>query len=82
MYHKGLRVKQNYTKAVILFKKACDGGHAWGCYNVGVMYYYGLGVPLNKIKVYQYWMKAAKQGDAEAQRNLDILCRESPWACR
>ena len=53
-----------------------------GCYNLGVLYEKGLGVPLNKIKAYQYWMKAAKQGNANAQYNLDRLCKESPWACK
>ena len=72
----------NYQKAVSLFKKACNAGAAGGCNNLGVSYYKGQGVSLNRIKAYQYWMKAAKQGSAEAQHNLDVLCRESPWACR
>jgi len=27
-------------------------------------------------------MKAAKQGEIIAQESLDILCKESPWACK
>jgi len=46
------------------------------------MYAEGLGVPLDKIKAYQYWKKAVKQGDPDAQYYLDILCKENPWACR
>jgi len=72
----------NYQKAASLYKKACDGECALGCNNLGVLYVKGLGVPLNKIKAYQYWMKAAKQGNANAQYNLDRLCKESPWACK
>ena len=82
MYETGLGVNQSYTKAASLYKKACDGGNATGCCNLGSLYYKGQGVPLNKIKAYQYWMKAAKEGDADAQDNLDVLCRESPWARR
>ena len=36
----------------------------------------------DKIKSYQYFIKAAKLGDTQAQKNLDILCKESPWACK
>jgi len=82
LYNTGLGVNQSYTKAASSFKKACNAGAAGGCNNLGVSYYKGQGVPLNKIKAYQYWMKAAKEGNAEAQHNLDVLCRESPWACR
>ena len=74
--------EKDYAKAASLYKKACDAGCALGCNNLGALYVKGLGVPLNKIKAYQYWMKAARQGDAKAQHNLDILCRESPWACK
>lgn len=46
------------------------------------MYYMGQGVKKDKIKSYQYLLKAAKQGDSKAQNNLDILCKNSPWACK
>jgi TPR repeat protein len=46
------------------------------------MYAMGQGAKQDKIKSYQYWMKAAKQGNKTAQNNLDILCQQSPWACK
>jgi TPR repeat protein len=46
------------------------------------MYYLGQGVKKNKIKAYQYLMKSAQQGNSVAQNRLDILCKESPWACK
>ncbi len=46
------------------------------------MYVMGKGVKNDKIKVYQYWMRAAKQGNAKAQDNLDKLCKQSPWVCK
>jgi TPR repeat protein len=46
------------------------------------MYAKGLGVKQNKILAYQLLLKAAQQGHGDAQNNLDVLCRKSPWACR
>jgi tetratricopeptide (TPR) repeat protein len=51
-------------------------------FNLGVAYLYGKGVEMNKIKTYEHWRAAAKQGNSGAQENLDILCSESPWACK
>ena len=31
---------------------------------------------------YKYYMKAAKLGNLNAQKNLNIMCKESPWACK
>ncbi len=68
--------------AAKLYKKACDSGFANGCNKLGLSYYNGRGVNQNKIKAYQYWLKAAKTGNSDAQHNLDILCRQSTWACK
>ena len=50
--------------------------------NLGLLYYTGQGVSINKFKAYELWEKAAKQGSSEAQYNLERLCKESPWACK
>ena len=47
--------------------------------NTGVLYKYS---DKNYLKAYQYYMKAAKLGSTQAQINLDILCKEHPWACK
>ncbi len=36
----------------------------------------------NKVSAYKYFMKAAKLGSIVAQENLNILCKQSPWACK
>lgn len=36
--------KGNMAKAVELFKKACDGGDAFGCSSLGFMYANGQGI--------------------------------------
>jgi TPR repeat protein len=38
MYENGTGVSQDHTQALSLFRKACDGGAAIGCNNLGVMY--------------------------------------------
>ena len=72
----------DYTTAAKLFKKACDGGIAEGCINLGVLYYNGQGVYMNKFKAYKYLIKAAKHVNQDAQHDMVILCRQSPWACK
>ncbi len=46
------------------------------------MYYSRKGVKKDKINAYQLLIKGTKQGDEIAQNNLDILCEQSPWACK
>jgi len=39
----------------------------------------------DKLNGYKYYMKAAKlggRGGIQAQKNLNIMCKESPWACK
>jgi len=48
-------------------------------YNTGQMYFFGQD---NKIKAYEYWYKAAKYGHKDAQNNLNLLCKQYPWACK
>jgi len=78
----GYVVQQDHSKAAKLYKKACNLGDATGCLNLGYLYAKGYGVSMNKFKAYKYWVKAAKQGNQQAQHNLDILCKQSPWACK
>ena len=37
------------------------------------------------LNAYKYYMKAARLGGRagiQAQKNLNIMCKESPWACK
>jgi len=47
--------------------------------NTGVLYYSN---EKNYIKAYEYLTKAVKLGNAGAQRNLNILCRNHSWVCK
>ena len=41
--------------------------------NLGVMYYSGEGVPRDTAKAAEWFKKAAAQGNADAQANLDAM---------
>lgn len=49
---------------------------------IGVLYNNGYGTKKNKIKAYEFYRESAKRGNEYAQKNLEILCKESPWACK
>lgn len=78
------KVNSEYIEAVKMLKKALkiSPNYALPNLNMGVLYYLGQGVEMNKYKAYEYFSIAAKQGDENAQKGLDILCGESPWACK
>ncbi len=82
MYYSGEGVKQDYKEAVRLFSLSANQGDSSAQFNLGNMYYNGESIKADKIKAYEWWLKAAKQGETNAQHNLDILCKQSPWACK
>ncbi len=47
--------------------------------NAGLLYDESKG---DKLKAYEYYMKAAKLGNIRAQKNLSIMCKNNPWACK
>lgn len=54
--------KGDYQKAGQLYQKACDGGNADGCYNLGVAYNNGRGVKQDFYTAKQYYGKACDLG--------------------
>ncbi len=76
----------DYKNAVILFEKAYKYNYQQYSSDVltklGFYYNEGKGVKKNKIKGYNYYMEGARLGNENCQTNLDILCKESPWACK
>jgi hypothetical protein len=58
-----------------LYQKACDGGDAQGCFNLGVMYENGRGVTKDQAKAAQLYQKACDGGDAQGCENLKALKR-------
>ena len=47
--------------------------------NIGVLYEYSMH---DYLKAYDYYIGAAQKGDMQAQKNLDILCRNHSWVCK
>ena len=65
--------KGDYQKAAQLYQKACDGGGAKGCSNLGVLYADGQGVRQDYQKATQLYQKACDGGDAGGCYNLGVL---------
>jgi hypothetical protein len=66
----GLGVSQNYPEALIWFEKSANQGHVEAQYNIGMMYYQGLGAPKNADIARKWLMLAEKQGDQLATKQL------------
>lgn len=85
-YNAGVKYNkiEDTTNACKIFKKAVEfsPNYSDANYNLGICYYFGDGVGINKIKAYEHFRVAAQQGNQNAQKNLDIICKESPWACK
>lgn len=82
-YQKGRGVKEDLHKAKKWFEKASVQNNDLAQLNLGILYYSGgQDFPVNKIKAYESYLLAAKNGNYQAQNNLDYLCNESPWACK
>ena len=52
------------------YKKACEGGHNKGCYNLAMMYYKGEGVMSNQEMAITYTRMACNQ---KYQAACDVL---------
>jgi len=73
----GIRGKpQDYTKALELFHRAGELGHAQAYCNIGYAYSNGLGVEVDKKKANHYYELSAMRGSVEARHNLGIIA----WA--
>ncbi len=73
MYKEGQGVPQDYTEAVIWFRKSAEQGNATAQSNLGTMYVKGQGVPIDYAMAYKWYNLAAAQGDKDAVKNRSIL---------
>ena len=62
LYENGQGVKQDYSKSVELYKKACNGGYNRGCFNLGAFYLKGKGAKQDYHIAKEYFGKACKLG--------------------
>jgi len=83
LYLEGKSVLQDAAKAESLLKKGAQAGDAAAMFNLGKLYLEGApGVAQDKLKAYEYLLKARKKGVKEAEPLLEKLCKTSPWACQ
>lgn len=75
MYYKGKGVKQDYAKALYLYRKAAEKGHMASAITVGYMCENGLGQPKDFAAAMHWYQIAAKQGYASAQNAIGDLYR-------
>jgi tetratricopeptide (TPR) repeat protein len=64
---------KDYVKAVKLFSKAAEQGHADAQTNLGTCFNNGFGVPKDVAKAAEWFRKAAEQGKAQAKGALKDL---------
>jgi uncharacterized protein len=67
--------KIHLASAVEWFRKAADQGHALAQYNLGRMYFEGLGVPQDFVRAHMWFNLSAAQGEQSALRDRDKVAR-------
>ena len=63
---------QDYTKALELWRRAGQFGHADAHLNIGYAYEKGEGVEIDEERAMHYYEQAAMAGDADARHNLGV----------
>ena len=82
-YANGVGVKKNYAKAIKYLEQAEDKGGSKVSLMLGLLYVMGgNGIQQDDNKAYYYWNKSAKQGNAQAQENLDFFCKSHSSICK
>ncbi len=66
-------VDDNYPEALAAYKKAAERGDPLGMYNLGLMYEYGKGVPVDYVKAKELYSGAAAKGIGQAMNQLGGL---------
>ena len=62
-----------YKKATKWYDQSARLGNKKAQFNLGCMYYEGIGVPQDDFKTREWWHKAADQGETNAQFNLGVI---------
>ena len=64
------------AKAAELFLKSAENGYADAQMSIGICFYNAIGVAKDKDKAFQWWMKAAGQGQALAVHKLESVHKD------
>lgn len=65
--------KGDFTKAVELYKRACESANAEGCVKLGFMYYQGKGVKQDDAKAIEFYTKACDSEHAPLCYHLGMI---------
>ena len=63
----------DYEKALAPYTKAAESGHSAAYYQLGKMYYAGLGVKKNQEKAYEFFETGARKGHIFARRQRSVM---------
>ena len=66
-------MSQAIQKALVTIRKEAKQGHAAAETNLGIAYYYGLGVPQNSMTALHWLKKAAAQGVQIAEYMVQVI---------
>jgi TPR repeat protein len=72
MYHRGLGVAVDDREAADWLRRAAEHGQAEGQLMLGILFYYGRGVPQSYVRAYAWCELAEIDGNSDA-----TLCREA-----
>ncbi len=72
-----IKIKRIMAKAIVIFLASIStyASDAEAQYDLGVDYFYGIGVEKNYPKAYSFFKKSAEQGYVHAQYNLSAMYR-------
>jgi TPR repeat protein len=66
-YNYGQKVRQDFTQALLWYRKGAEQGNADAEFQLGGLYHFGHGVPQDEAQGFAWTMKAAEQGNVDAQ---------------
>ena len=72
-YLRGDGLSQDYNKALELWNRAAELGHAHAYHNIGTAYYFGRGVKADKKKALHYFELAAMNGVVLSRHNVGTI---------
>ena len=75
-YYLGETVKEDYSRAAMLFRKAAENGSSEAQFAMGCMYQNGKGVTQNYLDAAKWYLKSAQAGNANGQYLIGLSLKE------
>ena len=70
--------QEEMCECIAMLEEAAAHNHMLACGNLGIIFDIGIGVTKDKTRAFQFYLRAAKQGDASAEYNVGTMvsCEE------